>query len=114
MDTVSLLDVADQHLARAHQDSHGRSSVTVYGGRVHRLRQTLITLVADQELAEHPSPDEATLQVLRGRIVLRTSNTHWDLPAGAFVKIPAEAHSVEAVEDSAFILTVALSERHDD
>ena len=39
----------------------GRSAKTVYGGREHLLRQTVIALKAGEKLAEHGNPGEATV-----------------------------------------------------
>ncbi|MGB0101656.1 MAG: LuxR family transcriptional regulator, partial [Nocardioides sp.] len=68
MDGTSLTQLAEEHLAAAHDHGSGRSAVTVHGGREHHLRQTLIALVGGRSLGEHDSPGEATLQVLHGRV----------------------------------------------
>ena len=68
----SLTEVADQLLARAENSHSGRAAQSVYGGHDRVLRQTVIALAAGHELAEHESPGEATLQVLSGRVRLRT------------------------------------------
>lgn len=114
MDPISLTELAEQKLDAARRTSAGRSSTTVHGGREHRLKQTLIAMCAGQELAEHASPGEATLQVISGRIVLRTADQHWEMPAGAMMAIPDVIHSVEVPEDSAFLLTVAVKQAHSD
>jgi quercetin dioxygenase-like cupin family protein len=111
MSSLSLNDLAAEHLALAAQASSGRSATTVHGGREHRLRQTMIAMVAGQSLGEHSSPGEATLQTLRGRIVLRTVNessgdASYELGPGDFITIPNVRHSVDAIEDAVFLLTV--------
>lgn len=93
MENSSLTALAFQHLEPAREASSGRSAHTVYGGHEHLLRQALIALIAGESLEEHDSPGEATVQVLSGRVRLI---------------VPAERHSLEAVEDSAVLLTVAL------
>lgn len=107
---VDLSALAEQKLEEAMQASSGRASVTVHGGRDHRLRQTLLAMRAGEELAEHSSPGEATLQVLRGRIVLRVGEERHDIRAGELLTIPDAVHAVEVPEHSAFLLTVALRE----
>jgi quercetin dioxygenase-like cupin family protein len=56
--------------------SSGRSSKTVFGCDEHELRQTVIALRAGEELSEQENPGEATLQVLRGRVLLRPARCH--------------------------------------
>ena len=111
METISLDDLADEHLEQARSASAGRSAHTVHGGHDHRLRQTLIALAAGRRLGEHESPGEATLQVLRGTVRLHAGDDTWDGGAGDFVLIPPVRHDLEAVEDAVVLLTVALGTR---
>lgn len=104
----ALLDaLAREHLERAAAGSHGRSATTVHGGHELVLRQTLLALTAGTTLAEHENPGEATVQVLRGRVRLTSGDTSWDGRAGDLILIPPARHSLEALEDSAVLLTVA-------
>jgi quercetin dioxygenase-like cupin family protein len=109
MDTTSLTSLADEHLQTAQNAASGRSSHTIYGGQEHHLRQTLIALAAGQTLSEHESPGEATLQVLRGHVALVSGAESSEGSAGDFLVIPDGRHSVDALDDSAFLLTVAMS-----
>lgn len=86
----------------------GRAAHTLFGGRDRRLRQTVVYMLAGQEMAEHESPGDAALHVLRGRVRLRWGDASADLAAGQVMHIPPQRHSLEAVEESAVILTVAL------
>ncbi len=106
--TLSLTALADEQLAAAHAAGSGRSAHTVHGGHEHALRQTLIALTAGSGLAEHSSPGEATLQVLRGRVRLTTAGQSAEAAAGDLLVIPPERHGLTAVDDSAVLLTVAL------
>lgn len=108
MDTVSLTTLVDEQLAAARTAGSGRSAHTVHGGHEHALRQTLIALTAGSGLAEHNSPGEATLQVLRGRVRLTAAGDSAEGAAGDLLVIPPERHSLEAINDSAVLLTVAL------
>ena len=107
METRSLPSLAEQQLATARGASSGRSSVTVFGGREHDLRQTLIALAAGHALGEHESPGEATLQVLSGTVRLTAGEEVWHGEAGDHLVIPPHRHDLEAVTDAAVLLTVA-------
>jgi len=107
MDKISLTALARQQLEEAHRSSSGRSAHTVYGGHQHTLRQTLFALAAGKELSDHENPGEATLQVLQGRIRLTSPEASWVGAPGDHLVIPPSKHSVEAVEDSVVLLTVA-------
>lgn len=107
MEKISLTALARQHLESARAASSGRSAHTVYGGHEHSLRQTLMAMTAGSEMDEHESPGEATLQVLLGRIRLTNGQTHWDGSAGDHIIVPRSRHGLQALEDSAVLLTVA-------
>ena len=112
MTTTSLTRLAEEQLAVAHAASSGRAAVTVYGGREHDLRQTLIAIAAGHGLAEHESPGEATLQVVRGSVVLTAGDDRWEGNAGDFVAIPPARHDLHATADAAVLLTVATRGGH--
>jgi quercetin dioxygenase-like cupin family protein len=103
----SLTALARQELDLARNASSGRSSHTVYGGHEHVLRQTVIALVAGQALSEHANPGEATVHVLHGRVRLSAGDTSWDGLPGDLLIVPQAAHTLEALEASAVLLTVA-------
>lgn len=107
MDSTSLTGEAERHLVVARGASSGRSSVTLFGGREHDLRQTLIALAAGHSLGEHESPGEATLQVLSGAVRLTAGEEVWDGEAGDHLVIPPHRHDLHAVTDAAVLLTVA-------
>ena len=107
MNKVSLTALAREHLEAARAVSSGRSAHTVYGGHEHSLRQTLIALTAGSELDEHESPGEATVHVLAGRVRLKAGANAWEGRDGDLLVVPDSAHDLEAIEDSAVLLTVA-------
>jgi len=106
MQKTSLTALSRELLEDALRSSSGRSARTIYGGHEHSLRQTVMALAAGQTMAEHQNPGEATLYVLRGRITLTAGATSWPGMAGDHLIVPEGLHSVEAVEDSAILLTV--------
>ncbi|MEO8106280.1 MAG: LuxR family transcriptional regulator [Actinomycetes bacterium] len=109
METTSLTSLVDQHLLVASGAPSGRSACTVYGGHEHALRQTLIALSAGRSLDEHESPGEATLQILHGRVELTGAATTTKGTTGDLLVIPDTRHRLDAIEDSAVLLTVSLS-----
>jgi quercetin dioxygenase-like cupin family protein len=108
MQQESLTALVSQHLEAAATASSGRSAHTVYGGHEHALRQTLIALRAGSQLDEHQSPGEATLHVLHGRVTLVAGDETCSGSPGDLITIPPARHSLEALEDSAVLLTVAV------
>lgn len=105
MTATSLTDVGNEQLDEARRSSNGRASTTLHHG--HRLHQTLLALTAGTRLAEHQSPGDATVQCLRGRVVLNSGSEHLTVPEGGLVHVPARRHDVVAEEDSLIVLTVA-------
>lgn len=108
METVSVQEIAGELLDQARDGRSGRAARTVYGGHEHELRQTVIALRAEHELAEHESPGEATLQVLIGRVRLSAGSDAWELAAGDLVAIPPRRHALAALQDAAVLLTVRV------
>lgn len=106
VDGISLTTVVADQLTKAHDSHAGRAARTLHGGHDHALRQTLVALVGGQELAEHESPGEATLQVLSGRVRLLAGDDAWDGGAGDLAVIPPARHTLLALEDAAVLLTV--------
>lgn len=106
MQKKSLTALVRHQLEHARGAASGRSAETVYGGHEHVLRQTVIALRAGQRLEEHNNPGEATVQVLEGRVVLRSGDASWSGWRGDLITVPQARHSLEALEDSAILLTV--------
>ena len=111
MDKLSL-EAKARGLAHAASEARsGRAADTVFGGHEKRMRQTVVSLRAGAELAEHQSPGEATLLVISGRLRLRAGDTTWRGRKWDYLVIPDAPHSVEAETDTTFLLTVAMSGR---
>lgn len=102
--TQNLGELVQELLQKARGANSGRAAHSVYSGRY--LKQALLTLTAGTTMAEHDSPPEATMQVLQGSVALSSAEESWDLRAGDLMTIPPERHSVQAHEDTAFLLTI--------
>jgi quercetin dioxygenase-like cupin family protein len=107
MEKFSLTALMRQHLELARTASSGRSAHTVFGGHEHVLRQTLIALNSGEVLDEHENPGEATVHVLAGRVRLVAGANSWEGSAGDLLIVPDSRHTLEALETSAVLLTVA-------
>ena len=70
MEENTLTTIAQSMLNKARESSSGRSAHNLYGGREHKLQQTLIALIQGQDLKEHENPGEATIQVIIGQVEL--------------------------------------------
>jgi quercetin dioxygenase-like cupin family protein len=106
MDDDNLAELVEELMSTARTASSGRAARTIQGDHQHALRETVIALRAGEQMSEHESPGEATLQVLTGRVRLNASDATWEGAPGDHLSIPAQRHSVDALEDSAMLLTV--------
>jgi quercetin dioxygenase-like cupin family protein len=71
------------------------------------LRQTVIGMSHGARLAEHESPGEATIQVLHGRVRMTAGGHSWEARTADLLIVPDSRHSLEALQASAAVLTVA-------
>jgi len=99
--------IARDQAKRASAASSGRSAETVFDGHQHALRQTVVALTAGSALDEHKNPGEATIQVLRGRVRLSAGQVAWEGRTGDLLVVPDARHALQAIEDSAILLTVS-------
>lgn len=107
MDKRSLDAIAHKHLKTSRDATSGRSGETIYGSHERLLRQTLIALTTGTTMAEHESPGEATLLVVTGHVRLSSAADQCEGLPGELIAIPPARHTVEALTDSAVLLTVA-------
>lgn len=105
MTNIAML--ADEHLSAAHESEHGRSAVLVTQDGP--LRQTLIALRAGAVLGEHNAPPAASVLVLDGAVTITAESGTITVAEDQLEVLMHERHSVEAVEDSVFLLTVVTA-----
>ncbi|MEU6443948.1 cupin [Streptomyces sp. NPDC047046] len=114
MEPISLDTVANELHLEAMASPSKRAARTLQGGTGHALRQTVIALCAGTDLSDHEGPDEATLQVLKGRV--RITRPQSDTLAEAVVDmgeillVPRTFHGLRAVNDAVILLTVSMAE----
>lgn len=108
-DPVGVLDLAAE-LARLRDEEPWRRS-----GRHTRtlikdadLRVVLIALRPGARLEEHHAPGRITIQILAGRLRVGVTGQSITVATDYLVTLgPAIRHEVEALEESAFLLTIA-------
>ena len=89
---------------------HGRNGLTLVKNA--EVRVLLQVLRQGAGLPEHRAPGPITVQVLDGEIRFETSDEVVYLRRGEMLSLPAaRPHSVEAVEDAAFLVTIAMPPR---
>jgi len=96
---------------KLHQDESwgqatGRSSRTLV--KHADLRIVLIGMKANTQMHEHTAAGRISVQTLSGHIRLQLPDQVVDLPAGHLLALDQSVpHDVEAVEESAFLLTLS-------
>lgn len=107
MQKISLEALARQQMKLAATAGGQHTADTVYGGHEKVLRQTVIGMIAGASLAEHENPGESTVLILHGRVRLTAADLSWEATRGDLLIMPEGRHSLDAVENSAVLLTVA-------
>ncbi len=69
------------------------------------MTHAMVALTASHKLEEHENPGEATVQVLIGRILVKSGDESVKVEQGELFAIAQARHSVEAIDDSVFLLT---------
>lgn len=85
-----------------------RNSITVY--KTDGLRLVLLALRAGAELKTHTAPGVISVQVLEGRIIFTAGLQVAELAPGQLLTLHAGIpHSVVAVTEAVFLLTMAVN-----
>ena len=106
VDVVGVL--AD--LRRDIKTGHASRTVAKHG----RLRLLLIALKPDASIAEHKADGRVSIHALSGHVRVNADGRSFDLPAGRLITLePGERHDLQALEESAVLVTIALSHQPD-
>jgi quercetin dioxygenase-like cupin family protein len=105
--TVNITAVTTSLLAEAHDAPSGRAGRTLQSEAHAPLKQTLLALRESQCLADHAAPGPASLMVVHGSVILRSSEGDFDLNEGDWAPVPRTTHSLHAKDDAVVLLTVA-------
>jgi quercetin dioxygenase-like cupin family protein len=106
-----------REVAQLHQEAAwlhgGRNAKTLV--KEPDFRIVLVALRAGGRLEEHRAAGRISVQTLTGHVRLHAAGIEVDLPAGRPVSLEHEVpHAVEALEESAFLLTIAWRGKHAD
>lgn len=101
---ADLVVIGDQLLEEATERPDGLRTRPVLRGPL--MSAVLFALRGGSSLPEHASPPAASLQVLRGQVVLVAGEQSWALGAGELLPIPQARHRVDATTDAVCLLTI--------
>ncbi|MGO1226971.1 MULTISPECIES: hypothetical protein [unclassified Brachybacterium] len=108
---VALTDAMTKAIDIAREAPNGRhAELLIHDGP---LRQTVIALKAGAQLPEHNSPPAASIQVMHGSLRV-TAQEPVVLQTGQIEALTHFRHSVEALEDTVFLLTTVTSQHDTD
>lgn len=103
------LNAEIEQLRREDAPHAGRNSKTLV--KHPDFRVVLTVLKSGARLHEHRAAGRISVQTVAGHIRMHIDSKVFDLPAGHVLALEREiAHDVEALENSAFLLTIAWPE----
>jgi quercetin dioxygenase-like cupin family protein len=103
----SIADEISQIKGSKQWGASGKSSIALV--KSEHMRIVLAVLAKGKGLEEHSAEGQISVAVVEGAIRFSALGEHSDLKAGGLVTLHGGiSHSVEALEDSAFVITIAL------
>lgn len=100
-------ELAQVRLERGYREGERNANTLVKGDT---FRIVLTALRAGDRLHEHEAPGWISIQAVAGRLRVRASGQTVELSTGHLLALAAGIrHDVEALEDSAFLLTIATA-----
>ena len=105
------LDAVDDEMRRAAAyEREGHTARTLL--RLDDLRVVLVVMKAGSRIKEHQADGSACIHALCGHLRVRLPDRTVDVPAGRLLALAGGLrHDVEAVADSAFLLTLPAPSR---
>jgi quercetin dioxygenase-like cupin family protein len=104
--TFDLAKEADRLRGEGPWSQHGRNAVTLV--KHSDLRIVFILMKATARLQEHHAGARISVHTLAGHVRLHLNEGTVDLPAGHLLALESDIpHDLEAVEESAVLLTIA-------
>lgn len=95
-----------EQLHRAPEWNTGRNAKTLI--KYDDLRVVLLALRAQTRIPDHRTDGRISIQTVRGHLRIRADGRTFNLPMGGLLALDGGlVHDVEAVEDSALLLTIA-------
>ena len=106
----------DKELEQLHREpdwNRGQNARTLV--KFDDFRVVLTALKAGARLPGHRSKGRISIQTVAGHLLVRAEGRRFDLPVGTLLTLDRDVrHDVEALEESAFLLTIAWpGPRHD-
>jgi quercetin dioxygenase-like cupin family protein len=105
-----LKDIADSEQKKPWQSGHNAKTLF----KKHDFRIVLITMEAAARMKEHHADGTISLQVLKGHVRVTIQGKQHDLHTGNLFTLAASIrHDVEAIDESAFLLTISWPSAED-
>jgi quercetin dioxygenase-like cupin family protein len=99
-----LKEIADSEQKKPWQSGHYARTLF----KKHDFRVVLITMEAAARMKEHHADGTISIQVIKGHIRVAIHGKPHDLETGSLFTLAASIrHDVEAVDESAFLLTIS-------
>lgn len=97
-------ELAELHREPEWKSGHNAKTLVKYDD----FRVVLTALKAHARLPEHRAPGRISVQTVSGHIQVRAQGRTFELPPGTLLTLDQDIpHDVQALEDSAFLLTIA-------
>ena len=95
-----------EQLRREPEWSRGQNAKTIV--KYEDFRIVLIAMTTGAKLPAHRTKGRISIHTIAGRLLVRAEGRTFDLPAGALIALDHDLpHDVEALEESACLLTIA-------
>lgn len=109
MQRVCIESLAKQQLKLAAcQPGRRVAADTVVGGHERVLRQTVVAVTEGNRLGQQSNCVESTAYVISGELRMTAGDSSSIVHSGDLVKIPGTSWDLQAVADSAVLLSVAM------